>query len=800
MGKRGFGFSILMMAVNGAGIFGSVLYVLDISPGVLFSAGLLTGGLALCGVFFLLLWNTENSRRLMLRAAAFCAVYGAVVICCRGWLADGLSCALQNALAICNERYAGYFVWSRGAALWTQIQAGASSAVKHVTISLLLVLLPFEALMGFCIIHRRSLLLFLENAVWIAGVCIFFRCPPYPLMICAVLGFLMVLAAGECAGDAFAGGIAAVLTALAGGLAMTFLYLVMVPRLDERYKELLEARVWLYESVNEGLVPALGSLFSQVGGNGGPKVSGSLDRGDAFSYTAAELFRITVAERPGQTVYLKGFVGESYEGDAWAAEKEDARRAYYETHGFSLTDTDGEIASLTYEMLRAQGQAEERTMLVEELAGAGNYSFYPYGALLTEGYTVHGDGSVERLGQAYRFSYYSLADYTEGGGTPGVWRDMEQDYRSYVYDSFLDYPEERLQALTAFLEEWNPGEASVTGRVSAVAALLDERAQYNLAVGKTPEGEDVVEYFLLESGEGYCAHFASAGVLLLRYLGIPARYVAGYCAAPELFEKNEDGTWSAAVTGKQAHAWPEIYLDGLGWIPVEVTPTAEGRSVWNGDAQLALLEKLAGEEAAQEQEEPAWEQEQTLTEPAASEEPPSPSGELSADGEREQTGGAPKPGGREEEAGGREARSQGRSLGLVWKLCLAAAAAWGLVLLQRHIRLEAGRKRMRRADGAGQVQLLYDSFRGALALAGIRRDVPVDSEPFWERLSALCPGVQDGAAEFLLALEKSSFSGREPAKEEIRRVAELTCPVMEQVYKGLPFYRKMVYLYIRCYS
>lgn len=64
-------------------------------------------------------------------------------------------------------------------------------------------------------------------------------------------------------------------------------------------------------------------------------------------------------------------------------------------------------------------------------------------------------------------------------------------------------------------------------------------------------------------------HFASAATLMLRTLGIPARYVSGFTAELAAGETVE-------VPDSAAHAWVEIYLDGYGWYPVEVTPSYEG--------------------------------------------------------------------------------------------------------------------------------------------------------------------------------------------------------------------------------
>ena len=65
-------------------------------------------------------------------------------------------------------------------------------------------------------------------------------------------------------------------------------------------------------------------------------------------------------------------------------------------------------------------------------------------------------------------------------------------------------------------------------------------------------------------------HYASASVMILRELGVPARYASGYVVSRNSFE--EDGkNFTAEILDNQAHAWAEVYLDGIGWVPVEVT-------------------------------------------------------------------------------------------------------------------------------------------------------------------------------------------------------------------------------------
>lgn len=98
------------------------------------------------------------------------------------------------------------------------------------------------------------------------------------------------------------------------------------------------------------------------------------------------------------------------------------------------------------------------------------------------------------------------------------------------------------------------------------------KCNYNLDLDNVPWGQDVTEHFLFDTKEGFCQHFASAGTLLLRQMGIKARYVSGYAVSTSEFKKDSDGNYTAEVLDNQAHAWTEIYIDSVGWVPVEMTP------------------------------------------------------------------------------------------------------------------------------------------------------------------------------------------------------------------------------------
>lgn len=108
--------------------------------------------------------------------------------------------------------------------------------------------------------------------------------------------------------------------------------------------------------------------------------------------------------------------------------------------------------------------------------------------------------------------------------------------------------------------------------IKYVQDYLSANAVYTLKPGALSKGDDFIVDFLTVKKAGYCTSFASAGVMMFRYMGIPARYVEGYVISKSDQYKTDTGEIEAFVKDESAHAWPEIYITGLGFVPVEVTP------------------------------------------------------------------------------------------------------------------------------------------------------------------------------------------------------------------------------------
>ena len=103
-------------------------------------------------------------------------------------------------------------------------------------------------------------------------------------------------------------------------------------------------------------------------------------------------------------------------------------------------------------------------------------------------------------------------------------------------------------------------------KVIALRDAIWDRSVYTLTPAFVPIHRELVSWFL-ETGEGYCTYYATAMAVLARSIGIPSRYVEGFST----FSLRPRRSGGYMVTGEQAHAWAEVYVEGVGWIPVDAS-------------------------------------------------------------------------------------------------------------------------------------------------------------------------------------------------------------------------------------
>lgn len=172
-------------------------------------------------------------------------------------------------------------------------------------------------------------------------------------------------------------------------------------------------------------------------------------------------------------------------------------------------------------------------------------------------------------------------------GRPSIPKSWSEAERAH----YLGIPDDpRYQALSdAIVRELDPryfGDPVLTAY--GIKRYLEKEGFYSLAQ-KEMTGTDPTARFLFGDMRGYCVHFAHAAVFLFRSQGIPARVALGYAV-----DSKRRGAGSAVlISGSDAHAWPEIFVDGVGWVTFDIYPE---RSDEPPHAPVeADLEQLLGE-------------------------------------------------------------------------------------------------------------------------------------------------------------------------------------------------------------
>lgn len=151
---------------------------------------------------------------------------------------------------------------------------------------------------------------------------------------------------------------------------------------------------------------------------------------------------------------------------------------------------------------------------------------------------------------------YTPADLAQAGGDPGT------DMRPY-----LELPEDFPSDVRDLARQKTASAAGPYQQAMALQDFLRNNYTYDLENVQPGHSDDHLRYFLFKSKTGYCEQFAGAFAAMARSIGLPARVAVGF--TPGAYDQALD---IFHVTTKEAHAWPEVHINGMGWVAFEPTP------------------------------------------------------------------------------------------------------------------------------------------------------------------------------------------------------------------------------------
>lgn len=551
----------------------------------------------------------------------------------------------------------------------------------------------------------------------------------------------------------------------------------------------------------------LGEYFEENGFNPAQQYfgigEGRLDRAGNLEYTGQMVMKVGMNRHVSGPVYLKAYAAGNFDNNRWEEMEDDVLSDISTGFAKNTSAYLKDIWNIGYYAFDDGGG----TFIAVETADTADSHFYvPYGALLENGDEMAAEGYVTRLdgGQTRAVSYADRFSMMMGDTDSFAAAGMP----SAALNSYGDYVRENYLSVEGMSEQFQKDYKVPDGSSAEVVTdyikerFADEGIYYTLEPGSLPFGENAIEYFLYQNKKGYCMHFASAAVMIYRLNGIPARYAEGYMVLQGSFRQISSGydtgespLFESVVRDYQAHAWPEVFIDNFGWVPVEVTPAYT-------EGTLPPITESSGDS-------------ENLEESSGSEETESESSEDTADGHKSDADGgsdakeessADKENGSadSENGGSNERGTAGRDSKKVFSawiltMCLCMIAAAALIVTVTIYR-------QRRAEGllcppytSKTAETLWRFFTRWLMLAGAASAKSGDGRLMLEEIVSK-QILQDEAALACLTdkLLKAAYSRDGLKKEEYEMAVSLYRQFAGEIYPQLSIFKKFAAKAVWC--
>lgn len=576
--------SFFAALVTASGAAGTVSLFFSYAGGDTFLFAMAAFVLVLAGSFLLAV--LPEKKRFPLTALLF-ACLAAVLILFHSTLKDSFTAFSVPLFATLKEPYDVDLALPR-------LPEGASPLAAEVYMVLFLSWFFLSAFLSKTGAVLSSLL---SLAILLLGF--YFGINPPPLALALAGAFMISLPARLKGNDLTHPEIPAFLAALVLGLVLSF----VIP--ESRYEQpalfsKLQEEIVSFVDPYDPIFHAGNAYTGMMKGSAGRQKLGNVK---GIRYSGRIIADIEAADQPHR-LYLRSWTGGDYGSNQWkdlpdgryerVAHLFEKNQGEWYDQGAWLMEVIARSPALSQSLSNYMKDDEsveglKKDFNVDAVYEKTPFFLLPYDTSFGAPLFAYDRSPMSREGKAYSTYLWNLPAGAllsmmeeENSSDPyfRTYLGAEKEYRRFVYDHYLDIPDAVKEGLAA-LGPISPARSlsEKRQRVEDIRRFLAENYSYTRSPGKTPKGKDFITYFLTESKKGYCTSFASAAVMLLRASGIPARYAAGLTVGADEIKDaplSEGGLHRLSINDHHAHAWAEVYVDGLGWRPVEMTPGYEG--------------------------------------------------------------------------------------------------------------------------------------------------------------------------------------------------------------------------------
>ena len=355
----------------------------------------------------------------------------------------------------------------------------------------------------------------------------------------------------------------------------------------------------------------------------------TLPEGDFTDFLANDkesVQALAVTMEVPQQLYLRGYTGAVFTGTGWEPLDQEALVKNKQLlYWLNLNTFD---LNAQFDAAASYAGLEKSTVTVQNIGACSFYRYVPFtigkGAW-SEPENLNSDGVRGEGERNYVYSVVSgsgedilkVLNQLQTSEDPSVlqYRRAESGYRQFIYHYYLQVPQEAKDLLAKY---WDPIAAKYGSAQNLTLQQAQECALIFLSQCFPEEGTPEDMELPLEMAEGTTFQYATVAALTMRYFGIPARYAEGYVISEEMAAAAEPGD-TLTVDSSCAKAWVEVYQDGIGWIPMDLTPgmgemlenavgrgdgTGEGSSATSKDPEKDEEEEEDPDEDDEEQPEP----------------------------------------------------------------------------------------------------------------------------------------------------------------------------------------------------